>query len=355
MLKLAGLIIDSYDDPNFVNNPNLSSSGVPSSDVIAKMPDRDFAILIKTASGTHRKFPVSSPALVKVSAAYFNEYGYQLPADMQKTAQVRIQAAANSFGVDLDGAVSKTVITNTAYGSALFTVSGQAMPETETLSKQAAFDLAQQEWLANFGRMTPAERVVSANALNKVAQVTDQRIMDYVPKSGYGPNFETGMRQRDTLLRDDIVKHAQFMELTARLVSMDSKRGAVLLDQLDKSAGLVGRVPDAFLTCWGGGVKLASCDMTSITQNRVADLAVNHPGVVKQVFAPEVANRFLRGPIQYYNYVASPAVKKAIDALIAKLPEKEDEEFESEDLKEMKVKLEENKYVPWSKTDRGLR
>jgi len=350
MLKLAGLIIDSYDDPDFVNNPNLASSGVPSSDVIAKMPDRDFAILIKTASGTHRKFPITSPSLVKVSAAYFNEYGHQLPADMRKTAQLRIQEAANSFGLPLNGAVSEQINTSDISGSASFTVTGQSMPATESLSKQAAFDLAQQEWLANFGRMTPAERVVSANALNKIAQVTDQRIMDYVPKSGYGPNFETGMRQRDTLLRDDIVKHAQFMDLTSRMVNMDSKRGAVLLDQLDKSAGLVGRVPDAFLTCWGGGVKLASCDMTSVTQNRVADLAVNYPGVVKQTFTPEVANRFLRGPIQYYNYVASPAVKKAIDALVAKLPEKEDEEFESEDLKEMKEKLEENKYVPWSKT-----
>jgi len=346
MLKLAGLIIDSYDDPEFVNNPNLASSGVPSSDAIARLQDRDFAILIKTASGTHRKFPIASPALVKVSAAYFNTYGHQLPEDMRKAAQFRIQQAAESSQIKLAGSVAEAVYTPSQF---TFTVTGEAMPQTESLSKQAAFDLAQQEWLANFGRMTPAERVVSANSLNKVAQVTDQRIMDYVPKSSYGPNFEIGMRQRDTLLKEDVVKHAQFMDLTARMVNMDSKRGAVLLDQLDKSAGLVGRVPDAFMTCWGGGIKLASCDMTSIEQNQVANLAVNYPGVVKQVFSPDVANRFLRGPIQYYNYVASPAVKKAIDSLIAKLPKKEDEEVETEDMKELKEKLEENKYIPWSK------
>lgn len=346
MLKLAGLIIDSYDDPEFVNNPNLASSGVPSSDAIARLQDRDFAILIKTASGTHRKFPLASPALVKVSAAYFNTYGHQLPEDMRKAAQFRIQEAAESSQIKLAGAVAETV---NPQGQFTFTVTGEAMPQTESLSKQAAFDLAQQEWLANFGRMTPAERVVSANALNKVAQVTDQRIMDYVPKAGYGPNFENGMKQREALLKEDIVKHAQFLDLKNKLTSMDSKRGAVLLDQLDKSAGIVGRVPDAFMTCWSGAVKLASCDMTSIEQNQVANLAVNYPGVVKQIFSPEVANRFLRGPIQYYNYVASPAVKKAIDALVAKLPKKEDDEVETEDMKEIKEKLEENKYVPWSK------
>jgi len=348
MFKLAGLIIDSYDDPEFVNNPNLNSSGVPSSDVVAKMPDKDFAILIKTASGTHRKFPIASPALVKISAAYFNEYGYQLPDDMRKVAQVRIQEAAAGCGLKLSGAVSETVrLEKTA--SALFTVSGSAMEQPEGLTKQAAFDLAQQEWLANFGRMTPAARVVSANALNKIAQVSDQRIMDYVPKDGYGPNFEIGMRQRESLLKEDVVKHAQFVALRSKILDMDSKRGAVLLDQLDKSAELVGRVPDAFITCWGGGIKLASCNMTSEKQNRVADLAVNYPGVVKQVFTSEIANQFLRAPIQFYNYVASPAIKKAIDALVKKLPEPEDEAFESEDLKEMKEKLEENKYVPWSK------
>lgn len=349
MIKLAGLIIDSYDDPEFVNNPNLSSSGVPSSDAIARLQDRDFAILIKTASGTHRKFPLASPSLVKVSAAYFNTYGHQLPTEMRKAAQFRIQEAAESANVKLAGAVAEPVNSSEFANKFSFTVTGEAMPQSEPITKQAAFDLAQQEWLANFGRMTPAERVVAAYNLSKVASITDQRIMDYVPKDGYGPNFENGMKQREAILKDDIIKHAQFCDLKTRILDMDSKRGAVLLDQMDKSAGIVGRVPDAFVTCWSGAVKLASCDMTSVEQNQVANLAVNYPGVVKQVLAPEVANRFLRGPIQYYNYVASPSVKKAIDALIKKLPKKEDDEVETEDMKEIKEKLEENKYVPWSK------
>lgn len=346
MLKLAGLIIDGYDDPELVNNPNFKSSGLPAADEIANLQDRDFALIIKTASGTHRKFPVASPALVKVAAAYFNNYSHQLPGSMRKAAQFRIQQAAGEQGVALDGDVATPVDYVSGYS---FTVSGDRMQPSQSITKEAAFDLAKNEWLANFGRMTPAERVVSAHSLSKVAEIDDQRILDYVPKNGYGPNFAHGMDQRARIAREDTIKHAQFLDLQGRMTAMDSKRGAILLDQFDKMAGFTGRVPDAYVTCWGGSTKLASCDMTSLQQNQVANLAVNFPGVVRQAFSTEVANRFLRAPIQYYNYVASPAVKKAIDALVKKLPKKDDEEVDSDDMKELKDKLEDNEYIPWSK------
>lgn len=325
MIKLAGLIIDSYDDPEFVNNPGLKAAGVPSADAAADLKDRDFAILIKTASGTHRKFPLASPALVKISAAYFNEYGHQLPADMRKAAQFRIQEAANAAGITVSGDAAESA---SDPGTYTFVVTGEPVDLRVGLSKQATVERAHEEWLANYGRMTPPERAITAHQLHKVASITDSRIMNYVPKDDYGPHFERGMKQRDTLLRDDHIKHAQFLDLKAKLPDMDAKRGAVLLYQLDKMAGIEDRVLDAFLTCWSGPVKVASCSAVDIKQNKVADLAVNHTRQVRQVFSEPVASAFLRSPVQYYLYTASPAVKNLIDSLISKLGTTSDEEIQ---------------------------
>lgn len=358
MFKLAGRILDAYDDPAFVGNPQAAQIGLPDSAAIEKLPDRDFGIILKTASGTHRRYPLASPALVKVSEAYFNAHGHQLPADMQDAVRYHLKEAAARFNLTLKGEAAAPV---SEYRGQIFVVTGEPLQIDEGLDKQAAFDQAQQHFIEQYGRMTPAERALAANHLDKVGEVTDPRIRDYIAKPVYGPNFASGIEQRAVVLRDDPIKLAQLQSLVASIRRMDPARGAVMLHQLDKTAGVSARVMDAFKTCWGGFEKVSASGARHDTTDRqfgvgtlspetyqIETLARAHSDLIKQVFSDDIATAFLRNPIGYYSK-ASGQVKKTLKSLAESVGQKNPKsEVHTQAIPHVRGQIRTGDYTPWS-------
>lgn len=363
MFKLAGTILDSYDDPAFIDHEitkTAQSSGkLPSFESLAEMTDDSFAVIIKTASGSHRKYPIASPALVKLSAEYFNHYGHQMPEEMRKAAHFRIRAAAKRHGVKLAGVVSKAVLDPGVYSFSLSSDHQVVSMGTELMDKKAAFERAQQEFLVSFGRMAPAERAIMAGRLEKIGTITDTRITDYIPKSEYGPKFDEGMRQRVSVLFGDQVKLAMLQELRKELVDMDARRGAVILDEFDKRAGLTGRTIDAYRTCWGGFRKAAGVSggptqfgvgPLEEVEYRIETLARAHADTLKFVLDDHIVDAFVRDPIAYYRK-STGQVKRILKDLANQVGEENPEpEVKPSNLSYARGQIRTGTYTPWTKS-----
>lgn len=362
MFKLAGTIIDAYDDPEFINHSltkTAQASGtLPTFEQLAEMRDNSFAIIIKTASGAHRKYPIYNEPTVKLSAEYFNHYGHQLPPEMNKAAHFRIRSAAKRMGVKLAGLVSKAVIDPGVYS---FSLSSDRDPVTmgKGMDKVAAFRRAQEEFIVNFDRMAPAERAIMAGRLEKIGTVTDTRITDYVPKKDYGPKFEEGMHQRAVALFGDSVKLAALKELREDLPKMDARRGAVMLDQFDKMAGVEHRVIDAYRTCWGGFRKAAGMsggptqfgigDLDEM-EYRIDTLARAHAETLKMVLDEQTVKAFVRDPIAYYRK-ASGQVRQVLRDLANQVgQENPGTEVKRHNLAYARGQIRKGEYTPWTKS-----
>lgn len=315
MLKLAGLIIDAYDDPDFVSHPRASELFL-TPEQVGDLKDRDFAIIIKTASGSHRKYPLATANLVKLASAYFNDYGYQLPVSMRNAARSEIQSAAERFHVKLAGESAKTTDDS---GVRTFDATGETIRETsDTISKEAAVRIVEQEIINNFSRMSPTELVLAVSDLAKVAEISDHRLKPYEPRDTFGSNLLSGLTQRESLLQEDTIKLAEFEALLSRFPKIGAKSAAVMLDQFDKRANLVGRVPDAYMTCWGGFHKSAEHSTVGHIcpeRYKIETLAKSYSEVITSVFSEEVATAFLRNPVSYYENTASAPVKKVLKRL----------------------------------------
>lgn len=311
MIKLAGLIIDSYDDPKFVSDP-MAKERLPSPEAISALKDRDFAVIIKTAARTHRKYPICSADLVKVSSAYYNEYSHYLDEDMREAARTKIQEAAVEYGVKLAGAVSAPASASTFVFTA---IAPQQYEDFKGVTKQAAFDIAVDRFVSMHSRMTPFERAMAASALNKLGSISDQRVFDYVPKATYGPKFVPGIKERLSLIRDNHIKVAQLGNLVEDLIKRDAQSGAVLLDKFDKLAELENRVPDAFITCWGGFIQKEARDVLSEEERAIETLAVVHGDIVKRVLNESTASSFIRDPVGFYRKSSGPA-KTTLNTLV---------------------------------------
>lgn len=350
MLKIAGKIIDSYDDPAFLAHPDLKSSGLPSLEDLDRMPDRDFALVIKTAAGRVRKFPVGSADQVRVSAAYFKKSAELLPEDIQKVAASGISTAADKFSMAVSipkmAAYPSNEVILKEYRDDSFEVG---------LDKQAAVKRAEDELIAHYGRMTPLERALAANDLNKVAEVSDARIYDYVIKDRIGPNIDTGIRQRMTHLSGDPVKTASLTCVLQRMKSVDPGRAAIMLHQFDKLANYSGEVLDAFRTCWGGFTKAAEA-IGSVMDYKIMTLARAHGEEISRVFARSISEPFLRDPLGYYKTRAKGQVKALLTDMANQVGKKNPStEIRRDQVAGAKEAIRSGDFTPWSKTLMQLR
>jgi len=327
MFKLAGKVFDAYDDHSRTGRTIAQRAGLPTSDEIAALPDRDFALVVKTASGVQRRYPLATANLVKAAQLYFEAYGDRLPQRARSITAWRIKAAADKFNLGSIGSVTATVQADPPEEAQRTGVVHEQdlMPDETTsalwhgrrLDKVAAALEVQELFLSNYDRMTPAERAVAAHHITKLGEVTDPRVYDYVPKSRFGPKLAEGLRQRRTLVRDDVVKTAQLHELMKTFLSVGPAQSAILLNQFDKQAQIEERVLDAFVTCWGGFTKSAACfDPTSAKHHKLTALSTEHIGSVRSVLDQEITDAFSRDPLGYYER-ALPKVKRVLDHLMA--------------------------------------
>ena len=97
MIKIASLVLDVYDDEQCKIArrlpPDLQELSVAGEEEVAELPDRLFGLVLKTASGVRRKFPLHTDDAIKLSEAYLDHVEDLLPRDAVVMARAKIAAA----------------------------------------------------------------------------------------------------------------------------------------------------------------------------------------------------------------------------------------------------------------------
>jgi len=105
MNKIATQVIDSYDDPFFEKKATafpeyVRGAGRLSSDELAELHDRDFAVVVIDRNGTHRKWPIIDRAHVYLAAYYWNLYREAVPEIVRAVAAHYILESAKAWGIE---------------------------------------------------------------------------------------------------------------------------------------------------------------------------------------------------------------------------------------------------------------
>ena len=97
MFKLANVIIDQYDDPNFVRTLTQLA---PSLTKTASEAKKVYALKIVAPHGTYYKFPLDTPFDTLMSAKYFEKSAGDLPVALVPEIAARIKKALDTNRVD---------------------------------------------------------------------------------------------------------------------------------------------------------------------------------------------------------------------------------------------------------------
>jgi hypothetical protein len=246
MFKIAGSIIDCYDDPDFIEHPNtaaLIGSEIKDFGELEDLGDKDFAVKILSKTGEHRRFPIYNELITGVSCHYLEESKNSLPEEVVKAAGFYLGKACDKYGID------KTATVEECTESRPFRVSLVDEPVEELLlSKEATQMLFWKGIKEQFPDMTPADRVASVTEICKAAgaeSIEDQALWDYVPKDTYGPNFHQGIKDRIAMAPDE-ENRSMWKEAEKKILDMHPIEGADTLATFDKVAGYTERYKDGF-------------------------------------------------------------------------------------------------------------
>ena len=270
MLKLAGNVIDMYDDPSFMADPRgqaLLGSELKKPEELNKLTDKDFAVKVASDGVIYRKYPVYNQTSTSLSCAYFLQKEAELPDEFKKTAGRRLVEACKRYEMTIPENLQKYA---SSAASKLVKIAQPTAPSTIN-DADTLFELTERRLLAEFPKMTPEYRVNSAVQMEKVAgeRKLAQMIYDYLPKDNYGPLFKIAMNARLAVLHGesaDDFKLDTFSELAKSASQLHPAQFALRLREFDKLAGFDTRYAagliDPYKACFGGVLQI---DQDAIT------------------------------------------------------------------------------------------
>lgn len=243
MFKLAGSIVDCYDDPKFMSSPQaqayLGKELLPV-EQLDKLGNKEFAVRVVDGHASVRKFPVYNDFITKISCAYFVEHKDQFPIQMQKAAGYGLANACKYYNMNVPAALKEYENAHTEHIVELsYKIPEAAIRDEEELAKHAAWTAAKE-----FPKMTPEDRVILAAHLDKEgAAAHRQEVYDYVPKAEYGPLLEQAIKDREYILKsaegaNGLVLLGALRDLYTSRNQKDPLTFAVELANFDKIAGL---------------------------------------------------------------------------------------------------------------------
>lgn len=336
MFKMAGAVVDFYDDPEFYESTqaqNLIKTGMvtPVED-LESLRDKDFAVKIITKVAAHRKFPVNSPVATALSSRYFEEIESRLPEEIRKVAGYFLRRAHEEYGLDLTPSLMEPFDPAPHNEVEL----DQEMVPPLHASADGVAKLAQHGFMKTARWMPPVEKVARAREvaqiLEKVGElVTEQEIWDYVPKRDSGPFAEEMLRQRITLAKEaGQTTRAALKGILKEASQMSIFEAPFLIHQFDKTAGLDYRygmdgILDPFYGFWGGfplpkeaGVK------EDLLKYKLETIAI-YDEMLKSTFGEPFVTKFTQDPKGTYEQ-ADAAHKKVLDFLMEHVPKKRSED-----------------------------
>lgn len=241
MFKLAGAVVDCYDDPTFMSSiaaQSMLGHELLDPSELHKLADRDFAIKIVDGNITARKLPIYNETITKISCAYLYDMADKLPQEVVKTAAARLASACEKFGIGIPSEFEPIERTGRYTVVLEQEQTPAAIRDEEELGKFAAWEAAKQ-----FPRMTPEDKVILADELNKVGAAQYQpEVMEYVPSNTYGPLLKQAINDRKYILRGDESDNTILINALEDMYERRNEKSplqfAIELATFDKVAGL---------------------------------------------------------------------------------------------------------------------
>ena len=335
MFKIAAAVVDFYDDPDFhasVEAQDLIKEGhIRPFEEVSELRDRDFAVLIMTKAGTHRKFPIYSPMSTGLSGRYFEDIEETLPDEIRKVAGFFLKRAHEEHGLTLPPSLAEEY-EPVAHNE----VSHEPTTDIRIRSTEAVVKMAQYSFTSHSREMSPLEKVAMAMDVNKAIEscgesLTEQEIWDYVPKDTYGLHAEEMLAQRQTLAKEAGTKvEAALDQILDEFAKMPPTEGPFLIHQFDKTAGFdyrygLGGVVDPFWGAWAGfPLPSKEAGATEDLLGYKLETIAIYDRLLKRTFGEPFVTKFTQNPKGTYE-IASPEQKKVLDFLIANIPTKRPE------------------------------
>lgn len=333
MFKLAGAVVDFYDDPAFFENTEaqeLLRSRLISPERLHSVPDNEFAAIIKTASGRHRKFPIYNKAATAISGQYFEKIAGDLPEDLRNAAGFSLRGAHEQYGLPLPASLSDPFD---------LPLTREVMLEPEIEEAAMGYDMvvktAEYAFMSDNRGLHVLEKVQRAADIAKTAaevgtNLEEQEVWDYVPKKGYGPMLKEALVQRETLCASDPMLKAAFEDLMDEFPSLSPQEAPFLLFELDKMAGFDSRyglngIIDPFMGAWGGTLlpdKQAGAK-DDVLEYKLQTVA-RHKNMLRDALSEKFVDSFVRDPKGIYAN-ASAGEKRLIDFLMGQVPSDDSE------------------------------
>jgi hypothetical protein len=336
MFKLAGAVVDFYDDPDFHSSEQaqalIKEGHLKSLEEVPDLQDKDFAVKILTKAGAHRKFPIFNKVAATLSGRYFEEIEDGLPVEIRKVAGFFLKQAHEVFGIDPTPSLLEEF-------EAPSHNEVEYRPEEDDgriRSTEVVVKLAQYSFMEHHRNMTPLEKTAKAIEIDKAVRscgevVTEQEVWDHVPKDEYGSGVEEMLRQRAALAKEAGTQiAAAFDEILAQFKDMPPKEGPFLIHQFDKSAGFdyrygIGGIEDPFHGAWAGFPlpKKEAGAKEDLLRHKLETIA-HHDRMLKRTFSEKFVGKFISDPKGCYEE-ASPEQKKVLDYIAGHIPPKKSE------------------------------
>lgn len=257
MFKVAGRVLDFYDDPDFIAHAGSKDLDLVPLEKVGSLTDKDFAVKIATAHGDVRRWPVYNKTATALSGRYFCEIADQLPENLRNAAGWFLKRAHLRHDLNLPYGLAGVFPRPLSGHVAL-----ENEPEIQPIDHRFLAKSAQDDFLSVMGKLTPVQRFERANKLFKVAAATgvglDNRIWDYVEKERHGPFLRQELKDRYTLVKEGTTAHLAdaFLEVMRDAVGSGPNVIASSLETFDKLAGLEERYDDGlrdpYLAVFGG-------------------------------------------------------------------------------------------------------
>lgn len=342
MFKLAGAVVDFYDDPDFHSSEAaqelIKEGQLISLEEVPNLQDRDFAVKIMTKAGAHRKFPVFNKTATVLSGRYFEEIEDGLPEEIRQVAGFFLKQAHERFSIDLTPSLLEEYEAP-MHNEVVYTPKED---DGRIRSTEMVVKLAQYSFMENHRRMTPLEKTAKAIEIDLAVRscgevITEQEVWDHVPKDEYGLGVEDMLRQRAELVKEAGTKvAAAFDEILKEFAKMPANEGPFLIHQFDKSAGYdycygLGGIEDPFHGSWSGfplPVKEAGAK-EDLLRHKLETIA-HHDRLLKRTFSEKFVTKFIADPKGAYE-TASPEQKKVLDYIAGHIPSKRSEADEDKD------------------------
>lgn len=361
MIKIASLVLDLYDDERAELARQLPAElhecKVASRDEVDALQDRDFALVVKTAAGVRRKFPVHTLDNLKVSHAFFNMVKDTLPAEAVAVAERKFASRTELLGkkeltndefqvfnkvayVDLTAlkpSLVKVASADRAFG--LVRDGKDMFP----LHDAALVKMAAERFPSTATGLEPIERFAYARAIVKRAnalgvELPDSPLHMYTSNDVNHVSLAAAIEQRksaalkvgmDSTVLDQLAEAAGLDKATGDLEDshsiayrasktastkpMSPDRVIQILSTFDKLAGISTwhydrGLLDPFAACFK-----TACGSRSLLVDDV-DLSTVSPEAMAQHFDPEFIGEFTENPVQSYQALPNP-MKSVIRSL----------------------------------------